>query len=352
MTAVTNLLASLRNGAWLDQQTFAPLQYVVPGLIPEGSTLLVGPPKIGKSWLVLAVALAVADGGCVLGRLTVPARPVLLLALEDGDRRLQERCRILREGDPIPAGFEYLTVIEGGQVLATIEAWIAGHPGEPFVVMLDTLGKVMPPALVGESAYQRDYRVGTALKRLIDGCPGASLVTSHHDRKANADDFVDSVSGTHGLAGAADTVIVLGRQRHESAGVLKITGRDVAEGEYALRFEAGAAWVLDGANLDEAAAKAAQERATVGLGDRSAEVIALVAEHPDGIRAADIEKALGDDGRRYAARLAEHGRIVRIRRGVYGPVRTPVPTVPMSQPDTLAWDNETLGTAHGNGSHP
>lgn len=77
-----DLLAGLRNGSWLDRQDFPPLKYAVPGLIPEGTTLLVGPPKIGKSWFVLACALATAAGGVVLDKITVTARPTLYLALE------------------------------------------------------------------------------------------------------------------------------------------------------------------------------------------------------------------------------------------------------------------------------
>jgi hypothetical protein len=60
--------------------------------------------------------------------------------------------------------------------------------------VLVTLGKVMPPALPGESAYQRDYRIGGQLKRLCDEHRGASLVVVHHDRKASSEDFIDSVS--------------------------------------------------------------------------------------------------------------------------------------------------------------
>src|SRR5215217_3565759 len=67
------LLATLRTGDWLDAQEFPPLTYAVPGLIPEGSVLLVGPPKIGKSWLVLTIALAAASGGKALG-LDIPKR--------------------------------------------------------------------------------------------------------------------------------------------------------------------------------------------------------------------------------------------------------------------------------------
>src|SRR5687768_13596808 len=85
-----DLLAALRTGAWLDAQTFPPLEYVVPGMIPEGLTLTVGAPKIGKSWMKLGMGLAVASGGYAFGHLRVDARPVLYLALEDGDRRMQE----------------------------------------------------------------------------------------------------------------------------------------------------------------------------------------------------------------------------------------------------------------------
>ena len=49
--------------AWLTSQTFAPVEYVVPGLIPEGLTLLVAAPKVGKSWMVLDLAHAAATGG-------------------------------------------------------------------------------------------------------------------------------------------------------------------------------------------------------------------------------------------------------------------------------------------------
>ena len=137
------------------------LRWAVPGLVPEGMSLLIGGPKIGKSWLILAVALAVASGGHALGRAPVgPARPVLLLAL-GGDRRLQDRIRTLQPGEPIPARLHYMTRIEHGLVVPTIEAWLQQRvavDAEPLVI-LDTLGKVMPEARTGESAYQRDYRV-------------------------------------------------------------------------------------------------------------------------------------------------------------------------------------------------
>lgn len=127
----TTLLTGLRTGDWLDAQDFPPLAWVVPDLLPEGFSLLVGGPKIGKSWLSLDVALAVATGGCALGNLPVASRPVLLLALEDGDRRLQDRARELLAGDPIPAALHYMTRIQPGH-RGRHDRGMARHPPERF----------------------------------------------------------------------------------------------------------------------------------------------------------------------------------------------------------------------------
>lgn len=95
--------------------------------------------------------------------------------------------------------------------MATLQAWLELDGGHRPLVILDTLGKVMPPALQGETSYGRDYRIGSVLHGLCDAHPGAALLVNHHDRKASAEDFVAAVSGTNGLAGAADTVIMLAR---------------------------------------------------------------------------------------------------------------------------------------------
>jgi hypothetical protein len=320
------LLATLRDGAWLDAQVFPPLAYAVPGLVPEGSVLLVGAPKIGKSWLVLAVGLAASEGGKALG-IEIPKRPVLYAALEDGDRRLQDRCRRLLADAPIPSEFQYLTRIEPGRVGDTIAAWLRWHQEPPPLVILDTLGKVLPPARQGETTYQRDYQVGSALKRIVDSYPGATLLVNHHQRKAGAEDFIDAVSGTAGLAGAADTILVLSRDRNEASGLLKVTGRDVAEGEYAVTFKDGAVWEMDGHDLEVAREKAqkvrATTRATAMAGDRMLDVVLYAYEHPDGVRRGDVAKALKLEPNVagvYLARAVDTGRLQRAERGLYTPV--------------------------------
>jgi hypothetical protein len=314
------LLSGVRDGAWLTAQQFPPLRYAIPGLIPEGFTLLIGAPKIGKSWLVLDLLLAVASGGRALGRIAAgDPRPVLYLAMEDSDRRMQDRCRQLLGEASIPAAFSYQTRIAPGQVLPTIAAWMRRSAGTGLVVV-DTLGKVMPPAMMGESHYQRDYRIGSAIKSLADACPGLAVIVNHHDRKASAEDFIDSVSGTHGLAGAADTVVVLARKRQSGEGVIKVTGRDVPEDEYALTINDGMAWQLAGANLASAAGEAARRSAAMSMSATSTDVLQFVTSHPDGVRAKDVVDKFGRDAYQYLGRLVDSGRIEKQGRGFYIPV--------------------------------
>jgi hypothetical protein len=70
---------------------YPPIRFVVPGYIAEGLTILAGTPKIGKSWLVLDLAVAISTGGKAFGSIKVEEGDVLYLALEDNKRRLKKR---------------------------------------------------------------------------------------------------------------------------------------------------------------------------------------------------------------------------------------------------------------------
>jgi hypothetical protein len=40
---------------------------------------------------------------------------------------VQDRCRRLLEGDAVPEGFDYITRVEPGLVLDTLQAWLDLH---------------------------------------------------------------------------------------------------------------------------------------------------------------------------------------------------------------------------------
>lgn len=340
-----SFLTSMVSAEWLMGQQFPPTQYIVPGVIPEGLTLLVAAPKIGKSWMVLGLGVACADGSYAFGHLKVDQRPVLYLALEDGHRRLQSRLHSLGITRP-PADLHFLTKVDGGQFLATIKEFFEHYKDRAPLAVLDTLGKAMPPAMGNETQYGRDYRVASALKGLADAVPGASLILVHHTRKAEGTDFLDSVSGTQGIAGAADTIAVLRRDRGEQGAILNVTSRDAKEGEYALILDDHGAWELDGTTLEEAAARAGTETHTAGVGDRMAELIATVNKYPEGTTPRDLATILHMDDtqiRKYLRRAYDGGRIANPKRGLYTPVTSGTSvTLSQSQSDTSTTSDTPL----------
>ena len=323
-------MAEIVNGTWLSSRWFPPVRYVVPGIIPEGLTLLVAPPKAGKSWLVYAIAIARASGSTVLGQQIEPG-PVLYLALEDGHRRLRDRGhQLIGPGETLPANLEFIIKVEPGTVIATMADWLASHRGENPLVIVDTLGRVKPSARSGQSAYEHDYAVLASLKALVDDDPGSAMVLVHHDRKAASDDFVDAVSGTNGIAGAADTTVVIKRPRTEGEAVIAVTGRDVDEAEYAATF-AGGRWSLAGGNLNAAREQAVVSKATSNLGDRSVDIITAVGRANGPVTIAEVADATGIPAeltKDYLSRLARDGKLARPKRGHY--------SLPLSQLSQLS----------------
>ena len=96
---------------------FQPPRSVIPNFVPDGPTLLCGPPKIGKSWMALDWAIAVVTGGLALGRLPVEQGEVLYLALEDSDRRMQKRLGKLLSDGMSPKGLYIRTRTDGFPLL-------------------------------------------------------------------------------------------------------------------------------------------------------------------------------------------------------------------------------------------
>ncbi|MEV4638328.1 AAA family ATPase [Actinoplanes sp. NPDC049548] len=227
---------------------FAPPKWAVPGVLSEGVNLLCGPPKVGKSWMSLGLGVDVALGGTAFGSIPVEAGPVLYLALEDTARRLQSRLGKVLGDRPAPAGLTLATqcppLPQGGD--QAIAAWLDRHPTARMVI-IDVFAKLRGNSAPGASAYDADYAAVGRAKKVADDY-GVAFVLVHHVRKAGSDDFLTEVSGTNGLAGAADATLVLKRARNQGDGVLHVTGRDVDENEYALSFDpaAGAWQMLDG----------------------------------------------------------------------------------------------------------
>jgi hypothetical protein len=158
------------------------------------------------------------------------------------------------------------------------------------------------------AAYSTDYLAIAGLHKLAHA-RGIAIVVIHHVRKMEADDPFDMVSGTNGLTGAADTILVL--QRHAGNVILYARGRDIEEKETACRFEKSTCrWTLLG---DAEAVHSSAERMSV--------VAVLRDAGADGLHISEIMAATQRSDRNAVDQLLYKmqwdGELMRVKRGHY-----------------------------------
>lgn len=225
------------NAPDLMAMSFPELRMAIPGLISEGFTFLVGPPKVGKSWMSLGLGMAVAAGGPALGSIPTSQGSVLYVALEDTPRRLQSRLsKLLGMGSPpYPLHFtcNWPKLGQGG--LEQLENWLQEHQDAKMVIF-DTWGKVKSRVNQADSMYESDYDAVSEVKKIADQY-GVAIVAVHHQRKMKDDDPLNTVLGSQGLTGGADAICILTRPRGAEDGYLYVTGRDVPESRAAVKYD-------------------------------------------------------------------------------------------------------------------
>ena len=231
----------------LSEKTFPPLQWILPGLLPEGLAIMAGKPKLGKSFLCLQIAIAVATGeGRQLGVEGIEAGEVLVCALEDSQRRLKERLERFFPFGGVPERLHFSTdwsrLGQGG--IERLEDWCDGHPATRLIV-LDTWRAIKPQSNGRSSAYDEDATAAAPLLEFAKRHPGVAVLVVHHVRKMDADDIFDMISGTNGLTGIFDTLMVLAR--HGGGAKLAAQGRDLESYEKALeRDRRTGGWTVKG----------------------------------------------------------------------------------------------------------
>lgn len=337
---------------WLMKQDLPELQWCVPGLIPEGVGLLVSPPKTGKSWLVLGIALACAAGGYALGKIKVDQRPVMYMALEDSHLRLKNRSKALLNGEKSPKMTYRLNVnLESPEgPIQTIVDWLEQNRGA--LVIVDTLGKIKPADSGKGNSFSQDYKYMSLFKQAVAMVPGTTILLVHHTRKTADDNFVNMVSGTQGVAGSVDFIMSLQRKAEGRDAVLSVTGRDVEGGDFTLTTPGGGAegihWTLQGDSLDESARVTEKTSGAAGRiqtnTDRVLEFVqnrckitpdaeSVTNEDPQvrghnteqvkSVMTGDVVMSLGitpESARVYLNRLVNAGKLDRAGRGSFRPV--------------------------------
>lgn len=223
-------------------------RWAIPNLLPVGLSILAGAPKLGKSWLALQIAQAVAAGGVTLNERIERGR-VLYLALEDPPRRLKERmlkqswtrglaCDFLTLGD-FEKQIHDLTNGGGERLARQIEA-----QGYRFVV-IDTLSR----AVSGDQSDVGEMTRGLAPLQEIAHAQNCAVMLIDHHRKNGmaAPDAIADILGSTAKGAMCDTAWGIYRERGKAGAKLSITGREVEEKTLALKMDKlTGVWQCDG----------------------------------------------------------------------------------------------------------
>ena len=217
---------------------------VIENFLYPGVYILAGAPKIGKSFLVAQIAYHVSVGKELWGYIVHPGT-VLYLALEDDERRLQNRMfRMFDVEGTSDLYFATHAKMIGRGLDEQLEGFIGEHR-DTRLIIIDTLQKVRETVKDAYS-YANDYEIIGRLKTFA-GKYGICVLLVHHTRKQPAGDSFEMISGTTGLLGCADGALLMQKEKRTSyTATLDVVGRDQPDQRlYLIKDPEHLNWELD-----------------------------------------------------------------------------------------------------------
>jgi replicative DNA helicase len=277
-------------------------RWAIPGLVPEGLSLLGGRPKVGKSWLALQMAHSIGTGGVFFDR-KVELGNVLYIALEDGPRRLQDRIR--KYGVPRDALItferEWPPLQDNGLNLLFIEITKYNYR---FIV-IDTLSRAFRGLDQNDQPVINE--VMSNIQRICQDHHLAMLFNDHTSKpKGFLPDPIDDVMNSTCKTAVSDQVLALYRDAGQARATLRGRGRDTEDIDLLLSWDPDScAWQCDG---QSGAIKMTEERQEIldaldDLGKSQAPAVA---------------KYLGKDRSNVAHKLNDLVASHKVRREVNG----------------------------------
>ena len=210
---------------------FPDPDWLVKDLIPTGLISLAGHPKIGKSWMALQLAAAVASGGKFMDQ-DVTQGNVLYIAFEDPAKRLKMRNMQMGtvRNAPITFKTEYRLLNEGG----LDDLYIDIEADDYKLVIIDTFGRSI--GLIEVRDYSENIMALAPLQKLAQRKGLTILLVDHHTKLGASNPILDLI-GSIGKAGTFDTLIGLYRERGKSGAKLLFIGRDLEDTDLAIEWD-------------------------------------------------------------------------------------------------------------------
>lgn len=234
----------------LSGKTFDPIKWIIPKFLPTGLTVLAGPAKIGKSFLCWNLAFASALQGLALERFDIESRSnVLYLALDDDERLLQERHKMIMNGETLP---DNVFIADNSNLITFNPAGL--HKVEQIInekaielLIVDTWMHVRPEAINtnGKTSYDIDYQALIPIQRFAHRKNIAIILVTHTRKGADLDNPFNQIQGSMGMQAGCDTLMMLSRGDNGNA-TLKVAGRRVQDTEYIAELKNGGTWSVVG----------------------------------------------------------------------------------------------------------
>ena len=289
----------------LSKKEIPPLEWIIPGIIPEGLTIIGGAPKAGKSFFVLNTVLQVATGSKALGNYPTKKGKILYLALEDSERRLQDRMK--KTGYDV-SNISGSIATEWGEGyienMSLIDLWMEKNP-DTKLIAIDTIQDF---SKIEEGNNYSEVTLALSKLKELAHKYNIGIIIVHHTKKSESDNAIHNLIGSVGFSSKPDTIIILTRKKNDK-GKLDISGRDINPLDLKLKFDSETLIWLQDKNAPE-------EQKT----DQRQEIVELLAENPKPMSPGEIAQSLDRTKKATQTiiyRMKEEGEIISTGYGWY-----------------------------------
>lgn len=208
----------LFNASERDAMTAGPA-WVIDGLIQEGVNLLYGPPKSGKTFVALDIAMHIALGEPVWHGRRVEGGPVVYVAAEDGLGASLRRNAWRTYHKVAPRSDDWRVVsaeqpvyLHDASAVSSFIAQVREMAPSPALIVFDTLARCVPGVEENENGAMG--LVVDHLERIRHETGARAVLVVHHTGKSK--DGAGEPRGASSISAAMQ-------------GVLKLTGKPAGE---------------------------------------------------------------------------------------------------------------------------
>lgn len=188
--------------AMLELSNETDTAYLIDQWLPEfGITFLYGSPGVGKTWVCLEMAKAIAQGSHFLGKFKAKQNRVLIIDEESGIRQMARRCKLMEYTPDLTIDFmsQNGVRLDDKEWIERIVQYI--NETEVGVLILDPLS----------SFHNADENSSSDMMKVMAGVQeisltGCSVIIVHHSRKGVGSSG-QNLRGSSALMARADSTI-------------------------------------------------------------------------------------------------------------------------------------------------